>query len=162
MSSKRQSVGVVTLAVLVGAALTAATPMASGTAATRGKPVIGAPATMPGRPLAGKRFTVSFKVTSGDTGAPLTRGKMILEPSVAGQLIRHTESFRGGTARASLVVPATAGGKLLKVKLTISAGGQTATKIATFRVQAPVPPSLSIGDMSAAEGNTGTTTLPSR
>jgi hypothetical protein len=46
---------------------------------------------------------------------------------------------------------------LLKVKVTIKAGTQSATKVATFSVQGL--PTLSIGDASATEGNAGTTTL---
>lgn len=157
MGPRRHLFSVVAVALLVGAALTAAA--ASGTAPTRGKPVIGKPVAVPGQPLAGKRFTVSFKVTRSDTGAALTTGKMICDPSVAGQVLRHAESFKGGTARLSFVVPANAAGKLLKVKVTIKAGGKSATKVATFSVQGSAPPSLSIVGASAAEGNAGTTTL---
>jgi hypothetical protein len=82
---------------------------------------------------------------------------MICDPSVAGRTIRHAESFKGGTARLSFVVPANAAGRVLKVRVTIKAGTQSATKVSAFRVQGL--PALSIGDASAAEGNVGTTTL---
>jgi hypothetical protein len=144
---------------LVGVATTAGAATPGGTALARGKPVIGTPVTAPAQPLAGKRFTVSFKVTRSDTGAPLTVGKMICVPSVAGQMIRHAESFAGGTARLAFVVPTNAAGKLLKVKVTIRAAGQSATAVNTFKVMSAAMPSLSIGDVSAAEGSTGTTTL---
>jgi hypothetical protein len=68
---------------------------------------------------------------------------MICDPSVAGLVIGHVESFRGGTARLSLVVPADAARKSLRVKLTITAGGKSVTKVANFRVQetsVPVTP----------------------
>ena len=97
------------------------------------KPLIGAPATTPARAVAGKRFTVSFPVTRSDTGKPLASGTMTCDPSVSGKVIQHAESFGNGTARLSFVIPKTAKGKLLTVKLTIKAGG-SATKIATFRV----------------------------
>ena len=97
------------------------------------KPLIGAPATTPARAVAGKRFTVSFPVTRSDTGKPLASGTMTCDPSVNGKIIQHAESFGNGTARLSFVIPKTAKGKLLTVKLTIKAGG-SATKIATFRV----------------------------
>jgi hypothetical protein len=84
---------------------------------------------------------------------------MTLDPSIDGRAIPHTQSFRAGTARARFVVPANAAGKLLKVKLTIRAGSQSATKVANFRVRGASIPSLSIGDASVPEGNTGTTTL---
>ena len=79
---------------------------------------------------------------------------MIFDPTIDGRLIRHTESFRGGTARARLVVPANAGAKLLK--LTIRAAGLSATTVASFAVAGGTP-TLSIADASVAEGNSGTT-----
>lgn len=132
---------------------------AAGTAPTIGKPVIGKPVTVPARPVAGKRFAVSFKVTRRDTGAPVTRGRMICDPSVAGQTIRHAESFKRGIARLAFVVPTSAAGNVLKVKVTIKTGTQSATRVAAFRVQATPTPSISIGDSSAPEGDAGTTTL---
>ncbi len=121
------------------------------------RPVIGKAVTVPAQPMAGKRFAVSFRVTRSDTGALLTRGMMICDPSVAGKVVQHAESFKGGMARLVFVVPANA--KLLKVKLTIKAGGQSATKITTFRVRQVAKPSLSVADVSVAEGNAGTSTL---
>jgi hypothetical protein len=99
------------------------------------KPHIGAPALSPKTVVAGKRVTVSFPVTRSDTGAPLTKGKMVCDPSVAGKVLKHAESFKGGTARLSFLVPKSAKGKLLKVKVTITASGVAATKIATFKVR---------------------------
>jgi hypothetical protein len=117
---------------------------------------ISAPKTVPRYPIAGKRFTASFDVqvekqdtatvidiTTGQpkgeativTWDPLLKGKMVCDPSVAGRVIPHTESFKAGKARLSFLVPKTAKGKQLKVKLTIKAEGKTATKIATFRVR---------------------------
>jgi len=98
------------------------------------KPVIGTPLATPARAVAGKRLTVVFPVTRSDTGAPLTTGKMICDPSVSGKVIRHAESFTGGKARLSFLIPKSAKGKLLKVKVTIKAGTASATKIASFRV----------------------------
>jgi len=99
------------------------------------KPVIGAPVTTPAIAVAGKRFTVAFPVTRSDTSEPLTTGKMVCDPSVAGKVIVHAESFKGGTAKLSFVIPKTAKGKLLKVKVTIKAGTGSATKVATFKVK---------------------------
>jgi hypothetical protein len=161
MFATRRKLMVLGLSGAVLAAGTAAVPTASGTAriAAVVKPVIGQPAGVPAQPLAGKRFTVSFKVKRSDTGGPLTSGKMLADPSVAGKVIRHVESFRGGTARLSFVVPANAAGKTLRVKVTITAGGRSATRIASFRVRGLPKPSASIGDASGLEGNAGTTTL---
>ena len=145
------------LSVLV-VALVVAVQAASGTS-TSAKPVIGKPVTVPARPVAGKRFTVSFKVTQGVAGAPVLRGKMICDPSVAGTVIAHAESFKGGTARLSFVVPASAAGKTLKVKVTIKAATGSATKVSTFVVQGASTPVISIAGASVGEGNSGTTTL---
>ena len=143
----------------MGLTLTVAAPAAVGTARATGKPVIGKPVATPPQPAAGERFTISFRVTRSDTGARLTRGRMICDPSVAGRLIRHAESFKGGTARLSFVVPAKAAGKLLKVKVTIRTGAQSATKVAAFRVRGAQTMSVSIGDSSVAEGSSGTTSF---
>ncbi len=157
MGHRRPFLSLVALALVVGVATAMAASTATGTAP--GKPVIGKPVTVPGQPVAGKRFTVSFKVMRAGTITPFTIGKMTMDPSIAGQVVAHTGSFRGGTARLSLVVPANAAGKQLKVKLTIKAGSKSTTKVATFRIQGAPTPSLSIGDVTAAEGNTGTTTF---
>jgi len=103
------------------------------TAAAPVKPVIGAP-TVAGKLVAGGHVTVSFPVTRSDTGDPLTSGRMICDPSVQGKVIEHAESFTGGTAKLAFTIPKTAKGKQLKVKVTIKLGGQSATKVATFKV----------------------------
>ena len=139
-------------------ALVVAVQAASGVSVSS-KPVIGKPVTVPARPVAGKRITVSFKVTQGAAGAPVLRGRMICDPSVAGTVISHAESFKGGTARLSLVVPTSAAGKTLKVKVTIRAATGSATKVSTFAVQAASTPVVSIAGASAGEGNSGTTLL---
>lgn len=86
-------------------------------------PTIGKPVTVPTPLRTGKRVTVSFPVTWSPNGktAPLTKGTMICDPSVAAKVIPHTESFKNGVARLSFVVPKTAKGKQLKVKVTIKA-----------------------------------------
>ncbi len=83
---------------------------------------IAAPATAPAKVSAGKRVTVAFRVTGDKDSAanPLTDGVMVCDPSVGGKVIPHTESFRNGVAKISFVVPKTAKGKTLKVKLTIT------------------------------------------
>ena len=165
MSPKRRRLTVLGLG-LLGTALVAVAPVASRTAPTPRKPVIGVPRPAPARPVAGKRFTVSFLVTDRNSGAPVVRGTMTCDLSVAGSTIPHTESFKGGTARLSLVIPGTAGGMLLKVRVAIRSAGRSATRAAAFHVAAPPPPppSVSIGDAAVAEGNAGTTTMtrPSR
>ena len=98
------------------------------------KPVIGAPSATPAKPVAGKRMTVVFPVTRSDTGAPLAKGTLICDPSVGGKVVSHTERFAAGKARLSFVVPASAKGRQLKVKVTIKVGGQAATRIAAYRI----------------------------
>ena len=99
------------------------------------KPVIGAPAATPARPASGKRMTVTFPVLRSDNRKPLLRGVMVCDPSVAGKVIKHAESFKAGKARLSFVVPNTAKGKVLKVKVTIKVGSKAATRVATYRVR---------------------------
>lgn len=112
---------------------TSTTPITT-TPAAPVKPVIGAPTTTPGKAVAGRRFTVSFPVTRNDTGAPLASGKMVCYPSVEGKVIPHAESFTGGTAKLAFTIPKIAKGKQLKVKVTVTLGSQSTTKIATFKV----------------------------
>jgi hypothetical protein len=123
-------------------------------------PVIGKPVTAPVAPLAGKGFVAVFRVTRSDTGGPLMAGTMVSDPSVDGKLLRHTESFRAGTARVALRLPSSAAGKVLKIRLTIRASGKSATRVSVFRVARTSQPSLAVADASVVEGNSGTTTLP--
>jgi hypothetical protein len=158
MTSTRRRL--LTAGALVGtvAVVVAATSAASGARQARQAvtPVIDEATTAPARPLSGKRFTISFRVTRSDTGAPLLRGRMVGAPSVAGKLIKHAESFKAGTARVSFVVPASATGRLLTVKVTIVSGGRSATRVTSFRVLRGTPlPLLSIGETSVVEGNDG-------
>ena len=98
------------------------------------KPVIGKPVAT--KAVAGRKMAVAFTVRRSDNGAPLTAGRMTCDPSVAGKALAHRESFRGGKAKLSFVVPKQAKGKLLKVKVTIvSADGLAATRVAKFKVR---------------------------
>jgi hypothetical protein len=78
--------------------------------------------------------------------------------SAGGKAIAHKQSFRGGSARVSLVVPVIANGKPLRITVTIRSGGQSATKTVVYPVPALPKPSVSVDGASAAEGN-GSTTL---
>ena len=62
-------------------------------------------------------------------------GRMVADPTVNGKLVKHAESFKAGKARLTFVVPRTAKGKLLKIKLRISASGQTTTRLYTYNVR---------------------------
>lgn len=143
-------------AVLVGS-LTVVPAALNGNPKNGGRPVIAKPVAAPAQPAAGKPFTVSFRVTRSDNGKPFLRGTMTGDPSVAGRAVKHTESFRAGTARVSLAVPANAIGKTLRVSVAIRDGATKVTRVATYRIQGR--PSLSVGDASVTEGNAGTTPL---
>lgn len=134
----------------------------SRTMTTLAFPTIGTPKAVPAQLAAGKRVTVSFPVTwtPNGTKTPLAAGTMVCDPSVAGKVIAHAESFRGGTARLTFIVPNSAKSKQVKVKVTIKApsmpdkqgvwidirageqgilatqvAGQSTTRIALFRVR---------------------------
>ena len=156
VSKPFRAAGVLGVAALAGVALAAAG--AGGTATY--KPVIAKPVSTPAQAIAGKRLAVVFKVTRSDTGAPVTKGTMMCDPSVAGKVLIHAESFRAGNARLAFGIPAAAGGKLLKVKVNIKAtGGGSATRVATFRILEGAKPALSVAGASVAEGNVGATAL---
>jgi hypothetical protein len=97
-------------------------------------PVFGSVKTVPSKPVAGKKLVFALTVNRSDTGAPLTTGTITCDPSVAGKVLKHTESFKNGKARLALVVPKTAKGKLLKIKVKITNAGQSATKVVTYKV----------------------------
>jgi hypothetical protein len=100
-------------------------------------PVVGKPVTVPATATAGKRLTISFPVTRTDVGGkatPLTSGTIVGAPTIAGRAIRHTESFTQGVARISFVVPTTAKGKRLTVKVTIKAPSSRGEDAISFDV----------------------------
>lgn len=99
------------------------------------KPTFGVATTTPATLVAGKKVVFTLAVKRSDTGAPLTTGKMVCDPSVGGKVVSHAESFTGGTAKLVFTVPKAAKGKTLKVKVTIKLGTQSATKIVTYRVR---------------------------
>ncbi len=99
------------------------------------RPLLGKPVGVPTKPVAGQRFTFSLPVTRSDTGALMRTGTMVCNPSVAGKVVRHADSFKAGKARLSFVVPKTAQGKLLKIKIKITVLGQTASRTYTYAVR---------------------------
>jgi hypothetical protein len=119
--------------------------------------VIGKAVASPAQAVAGQRLTVSAKVTRSDTGRSLTQGLASCKPTAGGKAVAHTQAFRAGVARCSFTVPLSA--TSVRVTFTVRSGGQTATKNFAFAVRPAPKPSLSIGDVTVNEGNSGTTTM---
>ena len=117
------------------------------------KPIIGRPTASPARLVAGGRVVITFRVTRSDTGRPLPRGSASASVRLDGRPTASTASFRAGLARVSVPLPTLAGGKTLTVTVTVRAGRRTATRTARFAVAAAPLPSISVGDVTAAEGN---------
>ena len=99
------------------------------------RPLLGKPVGVPTKPVAGQRFTFSLPVTRSDTGALMRRARWSATRQWRARLIRHAESFKAGKARLSFVVPKTAQGKLLKIKIKITVLGQTASRTYTYAVR---------------------------
>lgn len=102
----------------------------------RFRPVIAAPVMTPAPPEAGKPVTVVFRVARSDTHKPLTTGRLVCAASYGGRVIDHSETFRRGIVRLSFVVPLAAEGQAVRVKVTVVAGGTSATRTATFSIPA--------------------------
>jgi hypothetical protein len=75
------------------------------------------------------------RLSLSDNGAWLTQGaddELCLGRGKAAQARR--EKFNGGYAWLTFAIPKTAKGKQLTVKATITASGQTASRVATYIV----------------------------
>jgi hypothetical protein len=113
------------------------------------KPTIGRPFASPAKPLAGARFSVAFHVAHARSAT--------FSVTLGTARIRHADSFHGGAARTTFVVPDASG--LVHVKLTARSGRAVASRQVTYPVRATPPPSLSIAAASATEGSSGTTPM---
>jgi uncharacterized repeat protein (TIGR01451 family) len=96
-------------------------------------PVIGLATIAPGA-TAGKRVTVTFPVTQSDTGGPLPVATIVGTSTVGGKLVTNTAQFANGIGTLTLLIPKKAAGNKLRVSVTVTANGQSATKGATFKV----------------------------
>jgi len=103
--------------------------------ASSARPLLGKAATSPAAPVAGRRFTFAVKVTRSDSGALLTAGTLSCTPTIGQEPIGHAASFKKGKARLALTVPRTAKGKLLRVKIEITAARRTALGIYVYTVR---------------------------
>ena len=97
-------------------------------------PAIGNPLAVPSRPRAGKLLSLSFPVTRSDTGAALTGGTLAVQTTIAGKPVTGTSSLSGGAAHVNTLVPKTAKGKVLRVKLTVTLGTKTTSRVVSFVV----------------------------
>lgn len=132
------------LPVLAAAALVGVLPaQASG----RFVPTIAGPVSHPAAPVAGKEFESTFPVLNAKTGVRLTNVTSVsFVTTIAGKAVQlqQTSFVAGYRAVAGVVwmkmaVPGSAGGKVLKVTVTIKAGGLNASRIASYHVgQAPL------------------------
>lgn len=122
--------------------------MPAAAAGAGAKPVIGRPGASPAKPEPGKRFSVSFHVTHARTAT--------FSVTFGSARVRHSDSFRRGTARTTFVTPDASG--LLRVRLTARRGSAVATRQVSYSVRV-APPSLSIASSSVAEGTSGTTPM---
>ena len=98
------------------------------------KPVIGEPTTSPLNPIAGKAFTLTVPVTRSDSGARLTIGTMTSDLRLGAQPLVHSQTFKNGTAAVHLTVPASARGKVMRVRIVIASGGQSVTRTTSIHV----------------------------
>jgi uncharacterized repeat protein (TIGR01451 family) len=96
-------------------------------------PVIGLATIAPGA-TAGMRATVTFPVTQSDTGGPLPVATITGTSTVGGKLVTNTAQFANGVGTLTLLIPKKAAGNKLRVSVTVTANGQSATKGATFKV----------------------------
>jgi hypothetical protein len=109
-------------------------------------PAIAAPVSHPPAPLAGQQFEITFPVLDALSGARLTNVvSLSFEPTIAGKAVQlqQTSFVAGYRAVAGVVwmtmaVPAKAQGQLLKIKVTIKAGGRYSTRIESYRIKAAV------------------------
>ena len=96
-------------------------------------PVIGSATIAPGA-TAGKRVTITFTVTQSDTGGPLPVATIVGTSTVGGKPVTNTAQFANGIGTLTLLIPKKAAGNKLRVSVTVTANGQSATKGATFKV----------------------------
>ena len=89
----------------------------------------------PANQTAGKLGAVVFLVTRSDNGAAMTDASVTSSVSVGGKAVTHLQTYTNGVAQVSYSVPAKTRGKILTVKVTVTAtGGGKTSKVSTFVV----------------------------
>jgi hypothetical protein len=89
---------------------------------------------VPARAAAGKPFTVRTRVTRGDSGGPLTSGKVACTVRVGTAPLRATGKVTGGVASCAMKLPKTAKGKTVRVTLKVTLQGVSTTKTFSAKV----------------------------
>lgn len=99
------------------------------------KPPLGTVHAVPAHPVAGKSFSISVPVTRSDDGTALAQASVNAQATVQGKHAPVRTRYADGNATVSLTVPHNASGKLLKLMLTVSSGGQTSTRLSSFQIR---------------------------
>ena len=105
-------------------------------------PAIAVPVSNPTAPLAGEQFEITFPVLNARNSVRLTNVTSVsFEPTIGAKAVQlqQTKFVAGSRAVRGVVwmtmkIPATAKGQVLKVKVTIKAGGRNATRIESYRI----------------------------
>jgi hypothetical protein len=91
---------------------------------------IGKPSTTPLRLLAGRRATVRFPLSGGSTAGAVVSAFA----AIGGKKVASTANLIGGAGRVVLVIPRSATGKKLVLRLAVKLGGKTTTRTATIPI----------------------------
>lgn len=95
----------------------------------------GKPTSKPVAPVAGKRFAVSAVVGRTDSIAPVEGAKVTCKATVGGKPVAARGSFKDEVATCTLTPPKKSKGKLLKLTITATYNGATATKTVSAKVK---------------------------
>jgi hypothetical protein len=99
------------------------------------KPVISALVAEPAQPVAGRRFIVGFGMTKNTLGGPLTGVTATSTATIAGKQVPHSSRSRAGEFIVSLVVPESAKGQALAIRVIAKSGNQTTSRVFTYTVR---------------------------
>jgi hypothetical protein len=97
------------------------------------KAVVAKPLAVPAKPRAGTLLSLTFPVTS-DTGQALSGARLTATTKIGSVTVPHTQSLSAGAAAVNVLIPKKAKGKVLTVTVRISVGGQTTTRVVSFRI----------------------------
>ena len=87
-----------------------------------------------GAAKAGKAFQVSLAADESDTGGPVTKATVTCSAKVGGVSVRGTHSLANGVATCVFKLPATAKGKTLSGKISVTVQGATLAKTFSAKV----------------------------